>query len=41
MLHYSVALYGAGNWALRKADQKYFVSSEMWCWRRRQRIGEK
>jgi hypothetical protein len=41
MVYYSVALYGDWNWALRKAEFKYFVSSEMWCWRRRERISTK
>jgi replicative superfamily II helicase len=27
-------LYGAENWTLRKADQKYLESFQMWCWRR-------
>jgi hypothetical protein len=31
---WSVALYGAETWTLRKADQKYLESFEMWCWRR-------
>jgi hypothetical protein len=31
-------LYGAENWTLRKVDQKYFGSSEMWCWRRMEKI---
>ena len=30
----SIALYGAGTWTLRKVDQKYMESLEMWCWRR-------
>jgi hypothetical protein len=29
-----IALYGAETWTLRKVDQKYLESSEMWCWRR-------
>jgi hypothetical protein len=32
-----MALYGAKNWMLRAADQKYLESFEMWCgegWRR-------
>jgi hypothetical protein len=28
---WSIALYGAETWALRKADQKYTKSFEMWC----------
>jgi len=27
-----MALYGAENWTLRGADQKYLESFEMWCW---------
>jgi hypothetical protein len=29
-----IALYGAETWTLRKLDQKYLESFEMWCWRR-------
>jgi hypothetical protein len=31
---WSIALYGAETWALRKVDQEYLESFEMWCWRR-------
>jgi hypothetical protein len=31
---WSIALYGAETWTLRKMDQKYLESFEMWCWRR-------
>jgi len=31
-------LYGAETWTLRKADQKYLKSCEMWCWRRMEKI---
>ncbi|KDR10935.1 hypothetical protein L798_14458, partial [Zootermopsis nevadensis] len=31
---WSVALYGAETWTLRKKEQKYLESYEMWCWRR-------
>jgi hypothetical protein len=31
-------LYGAETWALRKVDQKYLESLEMWCWRRLEKI---
>jgi hypothetical protein len=31
---WSIALYGAENWTLRKVDQKYVESFEMWFWRR-------
>jgi hypothetical protein len=32
--HWSIALYGAETWALRKVEQKYLERFEMWCWRR-------
>jgi hypothetical protein len=31
-------LYGAETWTLRKVDQKYLKSFEMWCWRRMEKI---
>jgi hypothetical protein len=31
---WSIALYGAEIWTLRKVDQKYLKSFEMWRWRR-------
>ena len=31
---WSIALCGAETWTLRKVDQKYLESFEMWCWRR-------
>jgi hypothetical protein len=31
---WSIALYGAETGTLRKVDQKYLESFEMWCWRR-------
>jgi hypothetical protein len=31
---WSIALYGAETWTLRKLDQKYLESFEMWSWRR-------
>jgi hypothetical protein len=31
-------LYGAETWTLRKVDQKYLESFEMWCWRRMEKI---
>jgi hypothetical protein len=34
----SIALYGAETWTLRKVDQKYLESFEMWCWRRMEKI---
>jgi len=33
-----MAFYGAETWTLRAADQKYLESSEMWCWRRMEKI---
>jgi hypothetical protein len=30
---WSIALYGAETWTIRKLDQKYLESFEMWCWR--------
>jgi hypothetical protein len=35
---WSIALYGAETWTLRKVDQKYLESFEMWCWRRTEMI---
>jgi hypothetical protein len=35
---WSIALYGAGTWTLRKVDQKYLESLEIWCWRRTEKI---
>jgi hypothetical protein len=35
---WSMALYGAETWTLRAADQKYLESSEIWCWRRMEKI---
>jgi hypothetical protein len=31
-------LYGAETWTLRKVDQKYLESFEMWYWRRLEKI---
>ena len=31
---WSIALYGAETWTLRKLDRKYLESFEMKCWRR-------
>ena len=31
-------LYGAETWTLRKVDQKYLKSIEMWCWIRMEKI---
>jgi replicative superfamily II helicase len=35
---WSIALYGAEKWTLRKVYQKYLESFEMWCWRRMKKI---
>jgi len=34
---WSIYLYSAETWTLRKADQKYSESFKMWCWRRKER----
>jgi hypothetical protein len=34
----SIAFHGAEARTLRKVDQKYLESSEMWCWRRMEKI---
>jgi hypothetical protein len=31
-------MYGAETWTPWKVDQKYLASSEMWCWRRIEKI---
>jgi len=33
-----IALYGAETGTLRAVDQKHLQSSEMWCWRRMEKI---
>jgi len=35
---WSIALYGAETWTLRAVDQKHLESSEMWCWRKMEKI---
>jgi hypothetical protein len=35
---WSIALYGAGTWTLRKVNQKYLENFEVWCWRRMETI---
>jgi hypothetical protein len=35
---WSIALYDAETWTLRKLDQKYLETFEMWCWRRMENI---
>jgi hypothetical protein len=34
----SITVYGAEIWILRKLDQKYLESFEIWCWRRMEKI---
>jgi hypothetical protein len=36
--NWSLALYDAETWTLRKVDQKYLDSSAVWCWRRMEKI---
>jgi hypothetical protein len=38
LLHFQQSFYGAETWTLRKVEQKYVGSFEMWCWRRMERI---
>jgi len=38
MVNWSIVLYGAENWTPRAVDQKHLESSEMWCWRRMEKI---
>jgi hypothetical protein len=33
-----MAVYGGENCTLRTVDQKHLESSEMWCWRRMEKI---
>jgi hypothetical protein len=35
---WSIALYGAETGTVRAVDQKHLGSSEMWCWRWREKI---
>jgi hypothetical protein len=35
---WSITFYGAKTWTLRKVDQKYLESFEMWYWRRIEKI---
>jgi hypothetical protein len=35
---WSITFYGAETWTLWKIDQEYVESSEMWCWRRIEKI---
>jgi hypothetical protein len=34
----STVFSGSETWTLRKVDQKYLESFEMWCWRRMEKI---
>jgi hypothetical protein len=38
MLHLENCFVGAETWTLRKIDQKYVESFEMWCWRKMEKI---
>jgi len=31
-------VHGVETWTLRKVDEKYFESIEMWCWGRMEKI---
>jgi hypothetical protein len=35
---WNTAFYGAETWTLRKVDQKYVGSFEMWRWRRMKKV---
>jgi hypothetical protein len=35
---WSIALYDAETWPLRKLEPEYLESFEMWCWRKREQI---
>jgi hypothetical protein len=35
---WGIALCGAQTWRLRKVDQRYLEGSEVWCWRRMEKI---
>ena len=35
---WSVALYGAETWTLRRNEQKRLEEFEMWIWRRMERV---
>ena len=35
---WSVVLYGAETWTLRRNEQKRLEASEMWIWRRMERV---
>ena len=35
---WSIELYGAETWTLRKIDKKYVECFEMWCWERMKKV---
>jgi len=35
---WSIPLYGAETWALRRVDQKHLESFKVWCWRRMEKV---
>jgi len=35
---WSIALYGAETWKIHAVDQKHLENSEIWCWRRMEKI---
>ena len=35
---WSIVLYGAETWTLRKSDQKRLEAFEMWVWRRMEKV---
>jgi hypothetical protein len=35
---WSMALYGVETWTLRAVDKKHLENSEMWCWKRMEKI---
>jgi len=35
---WNTAFYGVESWIVRKVDQKYMESFEMWCWRRAEKM---
>jgi predicted restriction endonuclease len=35
---WSIALCGDETWTFRAVDQKHLGSSEMWCWKRMEKI---
>jgi hypothetical protein len=35
---WTIALYGAETWTIRRVDQTHLESLAMWCWRRMEKI---